>query len=235
LTVDKAYYDSTEAYNKERSYSGEAVIRHLQTVCLSQNAQLQTIDRNQSLIIFNKQLNSLKATYLERGGTLTNEEAITMYFDAIAMIDNSHINGSILFMKQQFQLIPSQFAIITQRKLAASALRYQTNTTYPQVGTQVKVQTGMQMPVKFPAHRNPKQKYSWQAHQSRTIKLIRKSFVGGAKKLVTVLVSAVLHPRLIKPRSSKHIDNRSKVSQARLTVQQQFQHHKHCWYKANQK
>jgi hypothetical protein len=131
------------------------VIRHLQTVCLSQNAQLQkkakrefetlTIDKNQSLIVFNKRFNGLKATYLERGGVLTNEEAIIMYFDAIAMIDDAHINGSILFMKQQFQLDPSQFAlhqvqsdlqmiedqIITQRKLAASAPRYQTNTTYP--------------------------------------------------------------------------------------------------------
>jgi hypothetical protein len=141
LTVDKAYYDIIEAYNKEtQSYSGKSIIRHLQTVCLSQNAQLQkkakrefetlTIDKNQSLIVFNKQFNSLKATYLERGGVLTNEEAIVMYFDAIAMIDNAHINGSILFMKQQFQLDPSQFAlhqvhsdlqmieeqIITQRK-----------------------------------------------------------------------------------------------------------------------
>jgi hypothetical protein len=70
-----------------------------------------TIDKNQLLIVFNKQFNSLKATYLECGGTLTNEETITMHFDAIAMIDDTHINGSILFMKQQFQLDPSQFAL----------------------------------------------------------------------------------------------------------------------------
>jgi hypothetical protein len=148
-TVDKSYYDIIESCNKEtRLYSGEAVLKHLQSVCLSQNAQLQrkakrefetlTIDKNQLLIVFNCRFNSLKASYLEQGGELTNDKAIIMYFDAIATIDDPHINGSILFMRQQFTQDPTSFAlhqvqsdlqmiedqVITQRKLAASGQQY---------------------------------------------------------------------------------------------------------------